>query len=114
MDRTYLIERIWYESYVPVFLEKFVLPVLAASVIAVIAINPFKWDWWQRTSLFLGVLFLAYFVAYTVYKSVPKETQPPAAGETPKTGNATTSGPQSPANTGNGNTFNNDQPPPKK
>jgi|HubBroStandDraft_4_1064222.scaffolds.fasta_scaffold05398_8 phosphoglycerol transferase MdoB-like AlkP superfamily enzyme len=114
MNRAYLIEKIWYESYVPVFLEKFVLPVLAASVVAVIVINPLKWDWRQRIALFMGVLFLAYFVAYTLYRSTPKETPTPVTVETPKTGNATTSGANSPANTGNGNNFNNDQPPPPK
>jgi hypothetical protein len=79
MNRAYLIQKIWYESYLPVFLEKFVLPVLATAVIALIVINPLKWDWRQRGSLFLGVMFLAYFVVYTLYNSAPKPAGTPFA-----------------------------------
>lgn len=117
MNRAYLIQKIWYESYLPVFLEKFVLPVLAASVVALIVLNPLKWDWRQRISLFLGVLFLAYFVAYTLYKSTRKEVQSPAQVATPApTGPASTSGPESPAVTGGNNQiqYGASSPPEKK
>jgi hypothetical protein len=78
MNRGYFIEKIWYEPYLPIFLEKFVLPILAAVVVAVILINPLKWDWQQRGSLFIAVLSLAYFFAYSLHKSTPNP-----AGETP-------------------------------
>jgi hypothetical protein len=51
---------------VPIFLERFVLPMLAAGVIAVIVLNPFKFDWHQRAGLLLVVVGLAYFAARTV------------------------------------------------
>jgi hypothetical protein len=51
---------------VPIFLEKFVLPVLAAGVIAVIVLNPFKIDGHLRAALLLIVIGLAYFVARTI------------------------------------------------
>jgi len=44
-------------------------------------------------------------------KQVAKDHQ---TAQPKMTGNASSSGPNSPANTGNNNTFNNDQPPPKK
>ena len=52
----------------PIFLERFVLPVLATSVIGVIVLNPFKLDWQLRASLAIGVVAIAYFVGYTVHK----------------------------------------------
>jgi hypothetical protein len=66
--------KIWYESYVPVFLEKFVLPVLAASIIAIIVLNPFNLDRQQRISLLIGVLAIAYFVGYSLYKGSAAKT----------------------------------------
>lgn len=53
----------------PVFLERFVIPILATSVMTVIVLNPFKWDWIQRTTLGLGIGFVAFFFAYTDYKA---------------------------------------------
>ena len=107
-----MVEEVWNESYVPIFLERFVLPVLAATVIAVIVLNPFKLDWQQRISLLAGVLALAYFAGYTLHKgkseptpathaSVPAATAPAEASKA--SGDAKTSGSQSPAVTGDGN-----------
>jgi urea transporter len=53
----------------PVFLERFVIPILATSVVTVILLNPFKWDWVQRTTLLVGIVFTAFFFAYTDYKA---------------------------------------------
>jgi hypothetical protein len=87
----------------PVFLERFVLPVLAAVVITVIVLNPFKFDWQQRVSLLLGVLLLAYFVGHTIHRgrSQSGPANPPTTAS--KTGDATTAGDRSPAITGDGN-----------
>jgi hypothetical protein len=90
----------------PVFLERFVLPVLATAVITVIWLNPFRWDWQQRISLLLGVLFLAYFLGYTSYKSTRTTASPR------KTGDAATSAPNSPAVTGDRNNIQYGQPSP--
>jgi hypothetical protein len=89
----------------PVFLERFVLPVLAGSIIAIIVLNPFKLDWQQRLSLAVGVLALAYFVGHTIHKSKSGMDQvaAPAVQAPAKSGDAKTTGDQSPAVTGNGN-----------
>src|SRR5277367_894400 len=95
----------------PIFLERFVLPILAAVVTGVCLFNPWKWDWHQRASLFVGVVSLAYFFAYTSYRIKPETTQTsaPAIEAPKKTGNATTSGDNSPAVTSDGNNITYDQ-----
>lgn len=94
-----------------IFLERFVLPVLAGAVITVIVLNPFKLDRQQRISLLVCVLAAAYFVGYTVYKSnSPMHGAAPMVETPKKSGDATTTGPKSPAVTGDGNKINYDQP----
>ncbi len=51
----------------PTFLEQFVLPVLAGLVIAVIVLNPFKFDLKQQVALGIVTIALAYFVGHTAY-----------------------------------------------
>ena|ERR1022692_637855 len=65
---------VYCETYMPIFLERFVLPVLATSVITVILLNPFKWDWQQRVSILVFVFALAYFVGHTLTKKRPLVT----------------------------------------
>ena len=110
-NRVDRIERKCYKSYVPVFLEKIVLPILATAVITVILLNPFRLDRPQRISLLVIVLATGYLIGHTLHKQKLESAKPPApAIEAPrKSGDATTSGSNSPANTGNGNTSNNDQ-----
>ena len=60
-------ERIWYESSVPVFLEKYVLPVLATVTTGVVFLNPMKFDWPSRTALFIGVLAFAYLLSHQLH-----------------------------------------------
>jgi hypothetical protein len=114
---------------VPLFLERFVLTVLAAVLIGVILLNPFKLDWRQRVSLAVAVVAFAYFVGHTVHKmnrapsqftAPPESTQgkprpeeavpksAPTAPDRPThiTGPATSNGEGSVANTGDGNTIN--------
>ena len=55
MDRFPIARRIWYETSVPVFLERFILPVLAAAIVTVIVLNPLKFDWQQQVSLAIAV-----------------------------------------------------------
>jgi hypothetical protein len=97
----------------PVFLERFVLPVLVAVVVTVIVLNPFKFDRQQRISLLVCVLAAAYFVGHTLHKrnSAPMRGATPVADAPKKTGDATTNGPQSPAVTGDGNKITYDQSP---
>jgi hypothetical protein len=140
MSREGLAQRIWWETDVPIFLEKVVLPVLATVVTISLLVNPMSFDWPQRLSLFLAVIFLAYFVSHTLHirneairtgsvvlqnrakqhvdKPVGNSPSSPSLG-TPagsqrpaphKSGNATTSGDESPAVTGDGNTITYGQP----
>jgi uncharacterized membrane protein len=104
MDRASLAERIWYDSAVPVFLERFILPALATVLIGVILLNPLKFDWQQQISLAIAVVALAYFVGHTVHRT--NEARDTLNPPTRITGPATTSGPDSPAITGDGNTLN--------
>lgn len=53
----------------PIFLERFVLPVLVTLIITVILLNPFKFDRQQQVALGLATVALAYFVAHSVYRA---------------------------------------------
>ena len=67
MNRASLADRIWYESSVPVFGEKFVLPVLAAAVMAIVILNPMKWDWQSRLALFIGITAFAFLLSHQIH-----------------------------------------------
>ena len=99
-----------------VFLERFVLPILAAVVMGVIMLNPLKFDWHQRISLLIAVVAFAYFVGRTIHVGHATHQQPPSvavpAGPSHTSGSATTTGNNSPANTGDGNTITIDTPTP--
>lgn len=60
---------IWHKTSVPVFLEKFILPLFAAAVILLAVTNPMGFDWRQRVSGSLALILAAYFVAHTVHLS---------------------------------------------
>jgi hypothetical protein len=53
---------------VPVFLEKYLLPLATALTVLVVFTNPMNFDWAQRTTAGLAVFFAACFVAHTVHK----------------------------------------------
>src|ERR1700676_3745041 len=57
----------------PVFLERFILPVFAAAVVVLAVANPMGFDWKQRVMGSLALLFGAGFVAYTVHKKPSPE-----------------------------------------
>jgi hypothetical protein len=102
----------------PVFIERFVLPILSAIIVVVILLNPFKWDSRQRFSLLIAAIAFAYFCAHSSYRktqapqntgattpavlpAAPQGLPVPPAGNV--TGNVTTNGPNSPVVSGNGN-----------
>jgi hypothetical protein len=62
----------------PVFLERFVLPLFAAGVVLLAATNPMGFDTTQRVTGTVALIFAAYFVAHTVYKA-PKLSPPVSA-----------------------------------
>ena len=110
------------KSTVSVFVEKYLLSITAALTVLLIATNPMKFDWRQRIAGALALIFGSYFCAHTmeIRRETAKalETVAPAAPPAPvvrQTGPATTFGDRSPANTGDGNTFNDGAAaPPKK
>jgi hypothetical protein len=59
---------LWHNSAVPVFLERFILPVFAAIVIILAVTNPMEFDKTQRITGAIAIIFLAYFVAHTVHR----------------------------------------------
>jgi hypothetical protein len=67
MNRENLAQIIWWETDVPVWLEKVVLPVLAAALMALMFVNPMKFDWLQRISLFIAILAFSYFLSHTLH-----------------------------------------------
>ena len=66
----------------PVFLERFLLPVTAAVTVMVVFTNPMGFDWQQRMSGGLVLLFAAYFIGHTLHKR--------NEGKTPSVGISTT------------------------
>ncbi len=69
---------IWHKTSVPVFLEKFVLPLFATSVVLLAWSNPMGFDTTQRVTGAVTLVFAAYFVGHTVYKGAPKNSATPA------------------------------------
>jgi hypothetical protein len=53
----------------PVFLERFLLPVSVALVIALSMTNPLGFDWTERISGGLAVACAAYFISQTLHKN---------------------------------------------
>lgn len=64
----------------PVFLEQFLLPVFVALVVALLAgTNPMGFDWTQRISGGLAIIFAAFFISYTLHKQKTPEPSPAPA-----------------------------------
>ncbi len=95
-----------------IFLERFVIPILATGVVGLIILNPLKWDTRQRISLLISTVALAYFVGHTLSlnESAPTQGAPSATEAPKKSGDAITSGPNSPAVSGDGNSVTYGQP----
>src|ERR1043166_8915980 len=64
---------LWHKTYVPTFIERFLLPVLVIIAAAVIITNPMQMDRQQRISLGIAILAFAYFVGHSLYAH---QTQP--------------------------------------
>jgi len=60
---------LWHKTAVPIFLERFILPLFAASVVILAITNPMKFDAAQRVTGTLALIFAAYFIGHTVYES---------------------------------------------
>ena len=94
------------------FLEKVFLPLLVTVVGAMVIASLTRLDIQQRIALSVCLLSLAYFTAHTMAKRASEAKQvispvPTATkNQTMITGDAHSEGSQSPAVSGNGNTFN--------
>jgi hypothetical protein len=72
------IRRLWHKTAVLVWLERFVLTVLAATLMGVVVFNSMKLDAVQRWTLGIAILALSYFAAHTVHKQRSEPTPPQA------------------------------------
>jgi hypothetical protein len=75
---------------VPIFVERFLLPLFAGALVALAVTNPMGFDKTQRTTGVLALFFAAYFAAHTIYVSSHKPVEsraelPKAQQETPHT-----------------------------
>lgn len=98
----------------PIFIERFLLPLFVTVIVVFIFNNLYKFDWHQIISLGVGILTIAYFASYTLHKSsLEKEASETAVAAAPpqRSGappspapiSQTTKGNNSPIVQGNGN-----------
>ena len=60
---------IWHRTAVPIFVERFLLPLFAAVVVLLAVTNPMGFDKTQRIAGSLSLMLAAYFLAHTIYKN---------------------------------------------
>jgi hypothetical protein len=62
---------------VPVFIERFILPVAAAILVLVIVTNPMNFDMTQRITGGIALVFIAWFLSHTIHlRNEAKVTSP--------------------------------------
>jgi hypothetical protein len=94
---------------VPVFLERFIAPVLAIIAGAVILYNPLKYDWRQRISLLVAIFAVAYFVSHSLH--VRNEAiRTGSAGQASQSSSSPVDGQGKPRISGDATTYGNDSP----
>jgi dsDNA-binding SOS-regulon protein len=57
------------KTHVPVWLERYVLPICVTLVVGLVILNPLKMDWQQRVSLFLAISAFAYFIGHSLHRT---------------------------------------------
>ena len=67
----------------PIFLERFVLPVFVAAIVLLALTNPMGFDTTQRITGALALCFAAYFVAHTVHKNSKQSVPAHSASSQP-------------------------------
>jgi hypothetical protein len=100
----------WHKASVPLFIERFVLPVFAGIVILVAVTNPMRFDVIQRISGTILLISAALFISQTWYKKTAAATLP-AASQLPSGQN---SGDQQPSNQNSSPPQNPPASPPQK
>jgi hypothetical protein len=102
----------WGWDIVPIWIEKFVLTVFAASFFGLVILNGLKMDWIQRTGLGVGIVGFSIFLGQTVHSSkkakVDTEDSQQSEQEKPRV-QQSSQGANSPVTniTGDNNTVNN-------
>jgi hypothetical protein len=61
-------DRVWHKTPVPIFLEKFILPVFVGAVILLAFSNPMRFDPTQRVTGAGAIIFAAFFVSHSLHK----------------------------------------------
>jgi hypothetical protein len=64
--------KIWYEEIVPVFLERFLLAVLATVFAGVVIFNTMQIDGHYRIGIGVVLMGMAYIIGHAVYQSSQK------------------------------------------
>src|ERR1051326_5747538 len=77
MNGASLGERIWYGTAVPIFLERYLLPMVAALTVLVVVTNPMSLDLNQRITGGAVLVLGAHFVSHTAYKMSRPAKRPP-------------------------------------
>lgn len=75
--------QLWHKTAVPIFVERFLLPLFAAAVVVLALTNPMGFDWIQRVTGSLALILLAYFVAHSIYKNPLAKPAGPTSNPTP-------------------------------
>lgn len=114
VDRKF--EKVLDESVVQLFIERFLIVVCATAFYGLIINNTMGLDIHQRISLGIVLVGAAYFLGHTAHKgNRPAPITITAPKDAPTvSGNASSGGDHSVANTGNGNTIKQSSPPAKE
>lgn len=97
---------LWYKTAVPVFIERYLLAILATATFVLLVIDPMKFDRTQKVTFGIAALAFAYFLAHTVHLSnqasktptselatpTPPPTPPPSPASAPSQSAPTLSG----------------------
>jgi hypothetical protein len=106
------------ESIVPIFIERFLIVVCAAAFYGLVVNNTMGLDVHQRIGLGVILVGAAYLLGHTAYKQRPTNVPVPAATAPAEpshaSGDAKTTGSQSPAVTGDGNNIKYGEPSDRK
>ncbi len=79
------------------FVEKSLIPICATGFVALVLVNPMRFDWKQRVSISVTIMSFAYFLSHSIDIRRAKEVQSTPVPQTPVVIQQKTTGPGSPA-----------------
>jgi hypothetical protein len=71
---------------VPLWIERYLIPICATIVFGLVILNPLKLDWQQRVALLIAISAFAYFLAHTVHKPKLSSAAPIVDAPDPRIG----------------------------